>query len=76
MVGDPKYLSDLDRIEARLRVTCRRCRNVREFGTDELGRELFRRRKNTAWELLPDHFRCRCGAKWPRLLILPFAEKR
>lgn len=75
MVGDPKYLTDLHRIQARLRVTCRACGNVREFGVDELWRELFRRRRNTAWELLPGYLRCRCGAKGPRLLILPFAER-
>jgi hypothetical protein len=76
MVGDPKDLSDLRRVEATLRVTCRRCGHAREFDIGELGRELSRRRKSSAWDALPHHFRCGCGARRPRLLPIPFGARR
>lgn len=75
MVGDPKHLSDLARIEAAVRVTCRACGHQRQFGRNELAGELMRRRRNSAWEMIPDALKCRCGAKHPRLLVLPFADR-
>ena len=68
MVGMPKDLAHVAAKGFKLRVTCRRCRHQRDFEPAALGVELMRRRKSTAWESLPYHFRCGCGAKRPRVL--------
>lgn len=74
MVGHPKHLSDLRRIQASLRVTCRRCLHRREFTLAEA--EALLAGRNQAWELLPGYFRCaRCTVKQAELLPIPFGDR-
>jgi hypothetical protein len=75
MVGSPKMLTDLRKIDASLRVTCRACGNAREIDREQLIRDLMRRGRSLAWDLVPRALRCGCGSKDVRLLILPFGEK-
>ena len=76
VVGNPKHLSDLRKIEATLRVSCRRCGHAREFDIGELAQILMAKRKSDVWTELPQHFRCQCGARRPRLLPIPFGARR
>ncbi|WP_129586362.1 hypothetical protein [Sphingomonas montana] len=75
MVGPPKSLRDLRKIEANLIVTCRTCRHSHEFDRETLIVDLMRRRRNLDWYLLPHHFRCTCGSKDVRLSVVAFADR-
>jgi hypothetical protein len=78
MVGSPKSLTDLRKIDANLRVTCLDCGHEAEWNREALIAELIRRRRNLAWSELPRHFRCAapgCRSKRVRLLAIPFGEQ-
>ena len=78
MVGQPKNLADLRKIDADLRVVCRACGRRRVFDRELLHSDLLRRGKSTDWTLMPRHFRCSgrgCRSRDVRLEILPFARR-
>ena len=80
MVGNPKSLADLRKLDADLGVACRWCGRRRVFDREQLLGQLMRRGKSTDWTLLPHHFRCAgrggCGSRDVRLEILPFASRK
>ena len=78
MVGDPKTLYDLRKIDADLRVVCRACARRRMLDREWLISELLRRKKSVDWALVRHQFRCSidgCGSRDVRLEIVPFAGK-
>jgi hypothetical protein len=75
MVGSPKRLTDLRRINASLRVTCRACGNVRDVDREQLIADLLRRGRSLDWGPVPRALRCGCGSKDAQLLIIPFGEQ-
>jgi hypothetical protein len=78
MVGPPRTLHDLRRIEANLVVTCRACGRAKEFDLETLIADLLRRRRSLEWHLLPGHFRCGapgCGSKDIRLSAPAFPNR-
>lgn len=78
MVGDPKTLYDLRKVDADIRVACRACGHRRMLDREWLIEELLRRRKSVDWALLRSHFRCShrgCGSREVRLEIVPFAGR-
>jgi hypothetical protein len=75
MVGSPKRLTDLRRINASLCVTCRACGNVRDVDREQLIADLLRRGRSLDWGLVPRALRCGCGSKDVHLLIVPFGEQ-
>ncbi len=74
MVGSPMSLADLRRIDAGVKVTCRRCRRVRTLDREKLSEDLMSRRLSLAWELLPSQLRCTCGAKGAWVRPVPFSD--
>lgn len=78
MVGDPKELSDLARIEAQVRVTCRSCKATEIWDLDELIAEVRANGGNTSWRTAPFAIKCptRCPAPMIQLLPLPFGRRR
>jgi len=76
MVGDPKTLYDLRKIDADLRVVCRLCGRRRLLDREWLIGELQRRRRSLDWALVKHQFRCAidgCGGRDVRLEIIPYA---
>ncbi len=78
MVGDPKNLSDLRRIEAQVRVTCRSCRAVQVWELDALIAEVTNNGGNTDWRAARWSIKCpgRCASPKIDLLPLPFGKER
>lgn len=79
MVGSPKHLSDLDRIEADVRITCRRCGFEDDWTTADLARHLHEIGGSTVWSEITRHLSCRrfgCGSADLRALPVPFARRR
>lgn len=78
MVGDPKSLHDLRRIEADILVTCRACGRSRGFDRELLMLDLMRRGQNGDWASLRNRVRCtaaRCRSRDVRLVPIPFGER-
>lgn len=78
MVGDPKTLYDLRKIDADLRVVCRSCGRRRMLDREWLIGELLRRKKSVDWSLVRHQFRCAadgCGSRDAKLEIVPFAGR-
>lgn len=78
MVGDPKTLYDLRKIDADLRVVCRSRGRRRMLDREWLIGELQRRKKSVDWTLVRHQFRCAvegCGSREVRLEIVPFAGR-
>lgn len=78
MVGAPKHLSDLDRIKADVRITCRECGYEEDWTLDSLKRHLVRTSGSQSWTEITRGMRCRrftcCGTDlYP--LAVPFARK-
>lgn len=76
MVGSPKSLLDLRRIDAGVRVTCNACGRTSLLEREKLIDDLLRKRRNLAWGLLPRYFRCSslaCRSKDVALRPEPFA---
>ena len=79
MVGPPKHLSDLDKLEADVRITCRRCGFEDDWGRGELARHVLAIGGNLAWSELTRHMVCRrfgCGSTELRALAVPLARRQ
>ena len=79
MVGPPKHLSDLDKIEADVRITCRRCGFEDDWDRGELARHVLAIGGNLVWTEVTRHMVCRrfgCGSTELRALAVPFARRQ
>lgn len=78
MVGDPKTLHDLYRIEAQVRVTCRSCKSTELWELGALIDEVRSRGGNTDWRAARSSIRCphRCAAPMIHLLPIPYGKQR
>ena len=78
MVGNPKNLSDLYRIEAQVQVTCKSCRAQEVWELDALIAEVRSAGGNTDWNTAKRSIKCphRCAAPMIDLLPLPFGKRR
>lgn len=79
MVGAPKHLADLDRIEADVRITCRRCGFEDDWTTAELARHLLAIGGSTVWSEVTRYLTCRrvgCGATELTALPVPYARRQ
>lgn len=78
MVGPPKHLSDLRKIEADVRITCRRCGFEHDWTRDALAEHLFAIGGSQVWSEITRHLRCRrygCGSAELRALPVPYARR-
>lgn len=78
MVGDPKNLSDLHRIEAQVRVTCTSCKATEVWELDALITEVRNNGGNTDWRAARHALKCpkRCASPLISLLPIPFGRQR
>ena len=78
MVGDPKTLDELDKIEAQVRVTCRSCKAFEVWELNALIAEVRRNGGNTEWRAARRSIKCpnRCASPLIHLLPLPFGRRR
>lgn len=78
MVGAPKNLSDLHRIDAQVRVTCTSCRAVEIWELDALIAEVRNNGGNTDWHTARYAVRCprRCASPIISLLPIPYGRQR
>lgn len=78
MVGQPKNLTDLYRIEAQVRVSCGGCGAIEVWDLDALIVEVRQRGGNTDWAAAHRSLNCprRCAAPRIALLPLPFGKQR
>jgi hypothetical protein len=78
MVGPPKSLSDLSRIEAQVRVTCRSCRATEVWELNALIDEVRNNGGNTDWRAARASIKCphRCPSPMIDLLVIPFGKQR
>lgn len=77
----PKDLSDLTKLEANLRVTCRSCGRAGVFPVRDVIAYFRSKSWNTAWAAAGERFRCDgpehdpgCGARGARLSLVPIAR--
>jgi len=78
MVGDPKTLSDLTRIEADVRVRCRDCGLEEDWSVESLRRHLAGVGGSEVWSELTRGMRCRrltCQGTDFRVTPVPFSRK-
>lgn len=78
VVGAPKNLSDLYRIEAQVRVTCTSCKAVEVWELGALIEEVRRNGGNTDWRAARSSIKCpkRCPAPIISLLPIPYGRER
>lgn len=78
MVGAPKTLSDLHRIEAQVQVTCRSCRASETWEVDALIQEVRNNGSNTDWKAARWSIKCpkRCPSPNISLLPIPYGKQR
>lgn len=78
MVGDPKSLSDLHRIEAQVRVTCRSCKASELWELDALIAEVRKNGGSTDWKVARYAVKCphRCPSPMVNLIAIPFGKQR
>ena len=78
MVGPPKSLHDLHRVEAQVRVTCRSCNATELWELDALIAEVRNNGGNTDWKAAHWSVKCphRCASPRVTLLALPFGKQR
>lgn len=78
MVGDPRTLDDLRRIEAQVRVTCRSCRACEVWELDALIAQVRRSGGNSDWRAARSAVACpaNCPAPVIDLLPIPFGRQR
>lgn len=78
MVGPPKTLHDLHRVEAQVRVVCQGCRAEELWELDALIAEVRSNGGNTDWRAAPRSIKCprNCPAPLVRLIIIPFGKQR
>lgn len=78
MVGSPKHLSDLRKIDADVRITCRRCGYEDDWTREALVDHLFAIGGSQVWSEITRHLRCRrfgCGSPDLRILPVPYARR-
>lgn len=77
MVGAPKSLYDLQRVEAQVRVTCRSCKATELWELDALIAEVRNSGGNTDWQAAHWSIKCphRCASPRVTLLALPFGRR-
>ena len=78
MVGAPKHLSDLHKISADVRITCRRCGFEDDWTRQALAGHLFAIGGSQVWSEITRHLRCRrsgCGSPDLRALAVPYARR-
>ncbi len=78
MVGDPKHLSDLDKVEADVRIRCRRCKFEDDWTVAALTRHLYETGGSTVWSEVTRTLRCRrfgCGSADVRAIVVPYARR-
>ena len=78
MAGDPKTLSDLYRIEAQVRATCRGCKASEVWELDALIAEVRKNGGNTDWRSAWRAVKCphNCAAPLVDLVPIPFGKQR
>lgn len=78
MVGPPKSLSDLRRIEAQVRVTCTSCKATEVWELDALIAEVRNNGGNPDWHTARYAVKCpkRCHSPVVTLLPIPFGKAR
>jgi hypothetical protein len=78
VVGDPKTLDELDKIEAQVRVTCRGCKASEIWELNALIAEVRKNGGNTDWRAARRSIKCpsRCASPMIDLLPLPFGKRR
>ena len=78
MVGDPRTLHDLYRIEAQVRVTCRACKATEVWELDALIEEVRSNGGNTDWRAARSAIKCphRCASPMIYLLPIPYGKQR
>lgn len=78
MVGAPKNLSDLHRIEAQVRVTCISCKATEVWELDAMIAEVRNNGGNTDWRAARYALKCpkRCASPIISLLPIPFGRQR
>lgn len=78
MVGPPKNLSDLHRIEAQVKVTCTSCKAVEVWELDALITEVRNNGGNTDWHTARYAVKCprRCASPIITLLPIPYGRQR
>lgn len=75
MVGPPKRLEDLQKVEAAVRVTCRSCKAVTLLDLTELIRTRSGRRLSTDWRAVQQDQPCPvCRSRAVRVEGVPFGE--
>ncbi len=78
MVGPPKSLHDLHRVEAQVRVTCRSCKASETWELDALIAEVRNNGGSVDWKAAHWSVKCpkRCASPRVTLLALPFGKQR
>lgn len=78
MVGAPKNLTDLYRVEAQVQVTCKSCRATEVWDLSALIDEVRRAGGNTDWRAARVSIKCpkRCPAPIISLLPIPYGKQR
>ena len=78
MVGQPKSLHDLHRLEAQVRVTCRSCKATELWDLDALITEVRNNGGNTDWRAARWSIKCprHCASPMITLLAIPFGKQR
>lgn len=77
MVGPPKTLQDLRRVEGAVRVTCRTCGHVALLDREQLIGERLLHRRSCNWSIVRSELRCRapkCDSESVRVDGVPFSE--
>jgi len=78
MVGHPKHLSDLKKIEADVRFTCRRCGFEDDWTPEDLAKHLIEIGGSQVWSEINRYLHCRrvgCGSANLRILPVPYARR-
>lgn len=78
MVGPPKTLADLHRIEAQVKVTCTSCKATEIWDLAPLIAEVRQNGGNTDWQAARHALKCprRCASPMISLLPIPFGKER
>ena len=75
MVGPPKTIDDLQRVEGNPRAVCRACKFEREWDREQLIRERLFAHLSTDWRLFCASARCeQCGSADVRMDVISFAK--
>ncbi len=78
MVGHPKHLSDLKKIDADVRFTCRRCGFEDDWSPEDLAKHLLEIGGSQVWSEITRYLHCRrvgCGSPDLRILPVPYARR-